>query len=65
VCPGALEQPSDAEEVDPAAREKRLTARIPLGRLEEIAPMAPFLASDEVSYITGGMFVVDGGLTVI
>ena len=41
-------------------------ARIPLqriGRPDEIARMALFLACDESSYCTGAEFVVDGGLT--
>jgi NAD(P)-dependent dehydrogenase (short-subunit alcohol dehydrogenase family) len=39
---------------------------IPLGRLaepEEIAEMAVWLASEKSRYATGGIFVVDGGLT--
>ena len=38
----------------------------PLGRLgksEDIASMIAFLSSDAASFITGGEFVVDGGLT--
>lgn len=41
-------------------------ARIPLqriGRPDEVARMALFLACDESSYCTGAEFVVDGGLT--
>jgi NAD(P)-dependent dehydrogenase (short-subunit alcohol dehydrogenase family) len=41
-----------------------LLLRIPKGRLgkpEEIAHLAVFLASEEASYITGAAIVVDGG----
>lgn len=43
---------------------KRLTADIPLGRLgkpEEVAAAATFLASDEASFITGIVLPLDGG----
>jgi NAD(P)-dependent dehydrogenase (short-subunit alcohol dehydrogenase family) len=69
VCPGALEAPPDVERLGfdgPAAREARLVPQIPMGRLgrfEEMAPLIAFLASDEASYCTGGVFVADGGLT--
>jgi len=51
---------------DPVAKRSALEAAVPLGRFakpEEIAAMALFLLSDEARFITGGEFVVDGGLT--
>lgn len=68
ICPGALEAtPNHDIHPDPAGREAKLTATIPLGRLgkpEDIAPFIAFLASDEAGYATGANFVVDGGFTV-
>jgi 3(or 17)beta-hydroxysteroid dehydrogenase len=46
--------------------EKSLHEMVPMGRLgkpEEIANMALYLASDEASFSTGSEFVVDGGGT--
>ncbi len=66
LCPGPIETPLLAELMsDPARRQRRLV-HIPVGRLgraEEIANAALFLASDESSFITGATFVVDGGIT--
>lgn len=51
---------------DAKAVEKSFKAQVPLGRYakeEEIAQTAYFLLSDNASYITGAVYVVDGGLT--
>ena len=49
-----------------AAFERQVTGLIPLGRLgrpEELANAALFLASDDSSFITGIDLCVDGGLS--
>jgi NAD(P)-dependent dehydrogenase (short-subunit alcohol dehydrogenase family) len=66
VCPGPLEQPPMADQIDLDARRVRLGDQVPLGRLgraDEMAPMIAFLASDDASFATGGAFVIDGGYT--
>src|SRR4051795_13490837 len=66
LCPGPVETPLLAELLaDPARRERRLV-HIPIGRLgraEELAKAALFLASDDASFMTGAALVVDGGIT--
>src|SRR5260221_445989 len=53
----------------PKAREeprRALAAQVPLGRLaeaDEVAALALYLASDEARFVTGGEFVIDGGIT--
>lgn len=51
----------------PKDKIQEYLTQIPLGRLgkvEEVAELAAFLASDEASYITGQTLVIDGGLSL-
>lgn len=70
ICPGLIDTPLLDEIKDDEFGGKVIGAvvnAIPLkrlGRPEEIAPLAVFLASDEAAYITGQVTSVDGGLTM-
>lgn len=51
----------------PEEKINEYLTQIPLGRLgkvEEVAELAAFLASDEAAYITGQTLVIDGGLSL-
>jgi 3-oxoacyl-[acyl-carrier protein] reductase len=50
-----------------AARTEAIKNATPLrrlGRPDDVANLALFLASDESSWITGGLFPIDGGVLV-
>jgi 2-keto-3-deoxy-L-fuconate dehydrogenase len=71
ICPGTVQSPSLDERLaatgDADAARAAFIARQPMGRLgrgEEIAALALYLASDESAYTTGQMHAIDGGWTM-
>ncbi|ADG10304.1 SDR family NAD(P)-dependent oxidoreductase [Caulobacter segnis] len=68
ICPGTVDTPSLnqrlADTGDYAAARDAFTARQPMGRLgkpEELAQLALYLASDESAFTTGQIHIIDGG----
>jgi NAD(P)-dependent dehydrogenase (short-subunit alcohol dehydrogenase family) len=68
LAPGAIDTPflqrSFARAADPAAARQRSIDRHPMGRfgtVEEVARAALFLASDDSSFTTGSVLMVEGG----
>jgi glucose 1-dehydrogenase len=67
IAPGAIETPINAKLLNDPVKLKALTSQIPLARLgkpEDVAGLAAFLASSESGYMTGATYLVDGGLSV-
>lgn len=71
ICPGTVQSPSlDARLAatgDADAARAAFIARQPMGRIgrpEEVAALALYLASDESAYTTGGLHAIDGGWTM-
>jgi NAD(P)-dependent dehydrogenase (short-subunit alcohol dehydrogenase family) len=67
VCPGLVRTPiwDQMEKSSPGSLQK-FAADVPMRRYakpEEVAQLALFLASDESSFITGSVIVIDGGST--
>ena len=63
VAPGFV--PTDLTSIVPQAAQDAMLAQIPLARFgtaEDVANAIAFLASDDASYITGQVLVVDGGM---
>jgi len=72
ICPGTIQTPFVEGYLDRFHKDNKeetraqLNARQPLGRLgrpEEVAYAALYLASDEAAFATGSALVLDGGLT--
>ena len=73
ICPGTIESPSLEGRIGALSQatgrslaevERAFIERQPMGRLgkpQEVAALAVFLASDEASFITGDIVAVDGG----
>lgn len=73
ICPGTVESPSLGERIEAQARASGQTleqvkaafvARQPMGRVgkvDEIAALAVYLASDESGFTTGTSSIIDGG----
>ena len=70
VHPAFLEGPMADDLIartrNPERARERMTTAVPLGRFgrpAEVAGMCVYLLSDESAFVTGGEFVIDGGLT--
>jgi NAD(P)-dependent dehydrogenase (short-subunit alcohol dehydrogenase family) len=68
ICPGRVETPFVAarlkEYPDPEKAYQEMSATQAIGRMgkpEEIAAAALYLASDESAFVTGTAFLIDGG----
>jgi 2-keto-3-deoxy-L-fuconate dehydrogenase len=70
ICPGTVQSPSleqrMAAQGDLEKTHADFVARQPMGRLgrpEEVAALAVYLASDESAFTTGQIHIIDGGWT--
>jgi 2-keto-3-deoxy-L-fuconate dehydrogenase len=71
ICPGTVDSPSLQERIgaaeDAEAARRAFVARQPMGRLgrpEEIASLAVYLASDESAFVSGTAVSIDGGWSI-
>jgi len=76
ICPGTIDSPSLAARISALAAQqgrseedvrREFEARQAMGRIgtpEEVAALAVYLASDESSFATGSIYIVDGGFSL-
>lgn len=71
ICPGTVDSPSMHDRLratgDYETAHKEFVARQPMGRIgkaEEIASLALYLASDESAFTTGQAHAIDGGWSI-
>ena len=71
ICPGTVQSPSLDERIAAQGNVEKarseFVARQPMGRIgrpEEIAALAVYLASDESGYTTGQIHIIDGGFSL-
>ena len=68
IAPGSVDTPQFRGSTASSEVVRERAAQHPMGRVgtpDEIASMILFLASDEASYVSGSLFVVDGGLASV
>lgn len=68
IAPTFVRTPINSFQLDDEAFYHKLTARIPLGRIgkgEDIAGAAVYLASEAAGFVSGQILAVDGGLTAM
>ncbi|MFI8492275.1 SDR family oxidoreductase [Peribacillus butanolivorans] len=66
IGPGAIATPINSDKLEDPEKKKDLESMIPMGYIgkpEEIAAVAVWLASSESSYVTGITLFADGGMT--
>ena len=68
VIPGTMDTPMNAPLLDDKVIREQYREAVPMGRLGrpcDIEGIAVFLASEDSSYCTGGLYTCDGGLTAV
>jgi glucose 1-dehydrogenase len=66
IAPGAIETPMNKKLLNDPQKLSSLLGQIPLARLgkpDDVAGLAVFLASADSDYVTGATYFIDGGLT--